>query len=585
MPIGSALNSLLLLAQHLDTGKSTTMPVKKTDLDKPNIFPSDAKINYLERDIPENHGYTKEYIDSYFNELYSDLSLRVNRILVIKDDKVIGERYTTPYVKDSWNCVFSFSKTVVALALGLLYDDGKVDLDKPACQILGIEKSVAVQKNKKITLRHLLTMSTGCTFNEMETASSYKWVKDFFNSNLKFKLGSKFEYNSMNTYVVSAIVEKLSGKKFANFIRERLFDPMGISATHFDTSPEGYFKGGWGLYIIPEDMAKLGMLVRDYGVYNGQQLISKEWIEMMSSKQYPAKSFNHVYDYGFQIWVDEKNRMCVFNGMYDQNAMIYRNSGVVVVTCCSNNEAFHGGHLFPITTKYFSKEKMGDYELCKTHGNRNIKNNEDLMYYYDYICNKEYKAVTKIANTCGILPLILQNEMGTYTQGIKSVNFKKSDDGYSLLINENHKNIDIKFDFGDGVRQTLTLYGNKYDVVCDAKFILSGKGEPFLYFRLSFLEFSSIRYFSVKFAKDMDVLSLEESENPGFDFVMSIIDVQDESTQSFLERTVKRINPAFVNGMIKNIFAPTCLIVHGNAKVNRFISQNQEKSKQIPNKK
>ena len=576
MPLGSALNSLFLLAQHLDTTKSTTMPVKKTSNDKPLVFPSDEKINFLDRDIPENHGYTKEYIDSYLNELDSDLSLRINRIMVIKDNKVIGERYNIPYVQNSWDCVFSFSKTVVALALGLLYDDGKVDLDLPVYKILKNEKSISVAKNKKITLRHLLTMSTGITFNEMETASSLNWTKSYFNSSSKFKFGSKFEYNSLNTYIISVVVEKLAKKKFGHFIRERLFDPMGIASTHFDTSPEGFFKGGWGLYIVPEDMAKLGILVKDYGVYNGQQLISKEWIKMMTSKQYPARNFQHAIDYGFQIWVDEKNNMCVFNGMYDQNAMIYRSSGVVVITCCSNNEAFHGGHLFPITAKYFAKEKMGDFELCKNHGNRIIKNNDNLMYYYDAICNKEYKTVTKISNSCGILPLLLQNEMGTYAKGIKSVYFKKNDGAYSLVINENHHNYEIKFDFENGVRQTLSLYGNQFDVVCDAKFILSGKGEPFLYIKLSFLEFSSIRYFSVKFAKDMDVLSLEESENPGFDFVMSIIDVQDESTKTFINRAVKTINPALVSGTIKNIFAPTFTIIHGEAKINKFLNINKK---------
>ncbi len=584
MPLGSALNSLFLLAQHLDTTKSTVMPVKKTDNDKPFVFPSDEKINYLERDIPENHGFTKEYIDSYFNELNSDLSLRVNRIMVIKDNKVIGERYATPYVKDSWDCVFSFSKTVVALALGLLYDDGKVDLDLPVYKILKNEKYITVPRNKKITLRHLLTMSTGITFNEMETASSLKWTRSFFNSTSKFKLGSKFEYNSLNTYIVSVVVEKLAKKKFADFLQERLFNHMGISKTHFDTSPEGFFKGGWGLYILPEDMAKLGILVKDYGLYNGEQLISKEWIKMMTSKQYPARNFQHALDYGFQIWVDEKSNMCVFNGMYDQNAMIYRSSGVVVITCCSNNEAFHGGHLFPITAKYFAKEKMGDFDLCKTHGNRVIKNNYDLMYYYDLICNKDYKTVTKISNSCGILPLLLQNEIGTYARGIKGINFKKDGTSYALLINENHHIYEIKFDFEDGVRQTLSLYGNEFDVVCDAKFILSGKGEPFLYFKLSFLEFSSIRYFSVKFAKDMDILSLEESENPGFDFVMSIVEVQDEPTRTFIDRTINSINPALVSGTIKNIFAPTFTIVHGEAKIAKF-NKSKKKSNKPASKK
>ena len=583
MPLGSALNSLLLLAKNMDPTKSTVMPVKKIKNDKPVVFPIKAKIKSLERDVPENHGYTKEFLDSFFNELNSDFSIRTNRLLILKDNKVIYERYEYPYVKNSWDCVFSSSKTLVALALGVLFDQGKVDLDLPVYKILDNEKTIGNSKNKKITLRHLLTMSTGNTFNELETASSHKWIKSFFDSNLKFKLGSKFEYNSLNTYVISACVEKLAGIKFEKFVRENIFNPLDINLTHLDTSEEGYFKGGWGLYILPEDMAKLGLLVANDGEVNGKRIISKKWIHMMSHKQFDATKFGHVLDYGFQMWVDEKNDMAMFNGMYDQDILIYRKTGVVIVTCSANNEAFHGANLYKTLNKYFAKKNIDEIELYQFKANRELINNKSIMYHYDLIANKEYKTSGKIANSCGILPLILQNELGTYSRGIKSVIFKKDGASYALVVNEGNKYTNLIFNFDKGVRLTYDFFGNLFDCVCDARFILSGKSEPYLVIRLFFLEFSSSRYFTVKFSKDYNHLSMELSENPGLDFVFSLVEVQDESVKKFITGLSNTINPSYAVGMIKNIFSPSFPLNYEEDKNKKVVKKAPPK--QIKNKK
>ncbi len=579
MPLGSSINTLLLIAQNLNTNKPTNLIVAKNKNDKPFVFDSSKRIKSLERGSVEESIYSKEYIDSFFNELESDHSIRPNRILIIQGNKVIAERYNYPYVKNSWDCVFSTSKTIVALALGLLYDEGKVDLDKPVVKILGIEKKVN-NKNKRITLRHLLTMSTGITFNEMETSASTKWIKSFFDSGTKFKLGTKFEYNSLNTYIVSVCVDKLAGKELGELVKERIFNPLDINDTYFDVSPEGHFKGGWGLYILPEDMGKIGIMIRDGGLYNGKRILSEEWINMMTHTQFEATKCNHILDYGFQMWVDDKKNFCVANGMYDQNIMIYRNSGTVLITACANNEAFHGSNLYKIAMKYFGSKEMGLFALCTHPGTRDLKNEEGLMYYFDQIKDKKYIPVNKICNSCGILPLLIQNELGTYVKGIKGVRFKQEGERYFFVVTENRKENELEFNFKNGVRKIYDFYGNLYDVSIDARFILSGKSEPFLVIRVFFLEFSSSRYFTVKFSKDSDIISLELSENPGMDFVNSIIEVQDENIKKLAKNVVKNINPATVSGTIKNIFSPSFMIVHGDAKIAKYRKLKKESEQQ-----
>ena len=182
---------------------------------------------------------------------------------------------------------------------------------------------------------------------------------------------------------------------------------------------------------------------------------------------------------------------------------------------------------------------------------RDLSNYDNLIYYYDKIVNKEYKVHSSVANSCGILPLLIQNEVGTYARGVKGLKFLKEEDEYILVIKEGTVDHRIRFNFKNGIRQTFNFYGNLYDCICDGRFILSGKGDPFMLIRIYFLEFPSTRYISVKFGKDDNVLSIEESENPGFDFVMSMINEQDESTKAFVNSIVKTINPAKLSGTIK----------------------------------
>lgn len=555
MPLGSALGSVRLLLRNLNTNKSTTSVVKKEKSDKPLVF-AEEDIRKLERGTPEEFGYTTEYVRSFLNELSQDLSIRANRILVVKGDKVIAEKYVTPYVPDAWDCVFSATKTVTALTLGALYDEGKVDLDKPVCEILGVASKVGNLQNKKITLKHLLTMTTGNTFNEMESAAALKWVKSFFDSPNKFPIGKKFEYNSLNTYIIGACIEKITGKPLSEYVEEKIFAPLGINQTYFERSPEGIAKSGWGLYILPEDMAKLGILVRDKGAFADKRVISEKWISKMSSKRFSATKAGHRFDYGYQMWVDENKNFCCFNGMYNQDILIYRNTGVIVTLCCANNEAFHGSNLYAVAEKYFAGDPVPADKLVTEASSHAVRNEEKLMTYFDRIVNASYVPVEKKANSCGILPLIIQNEMGTYVKGVSEMQFTKGN-GYNLKITEGGKDVDIAFNFEDGVRQTFDFYGNLYDCVADARFILNGKGEPFLVVRVFFLEFASSRYITIRFGKSADSLSVEFSENPGLEFIQALLETQDKATKALIGSAMKIVDADLVATKARNIFSPT----------------------------
>ena len=134
--------------------------------------------------------------------------------------------------------------------------------------------------------------------------------------------------------------------------------------------------------------------------------------------------------------------------------------------------------------------------------------------------------------------------------------FKKIDNQPILIINEGGKKYEIPFSFGNAVRQLLTFYNNVYDCAVDARMILSGKTEPYMVIRFFFLEFASARYFTVKLGKDINQISVECSENPGVDFVNSLIQVQDEGTKKLINSAMTNLNQDYITGKIRNIFAP-----------------------------
>ena len=172
------------------------------------------------------------------------------------------------------------------------------------------------------------------------------WTKAFLAHPVTKTPGSWYCYNSIGTYMLSAIVQKVTGEKIVDYLTPRLFEPLGIAKPQWDESPQHINCGGWGLFIKTEDMAKFGQLFLNKGVWNGKQLISSEWVEEASKYQVPsvpagtrpdeveAKGLTEencawLWGYGYQMWRCPENsyRADGARGQYiivcpDKNAVI-----------------------------------------------------------------------------------------------------------------------------------------------------------------------------------------------------------------------------------------------------------------------
>jgi len=189
--------------------------------------------------------------------------------------------------------------------VGLAAADGKLSIDDLVLKYFPDESPAEVSKNlKAMRIRDLLTMSTGHLTPPKLTAEE-SWVKTFLAHPVDFKPGTHFQYNSAATYMLSAIVQKVTGQTVLDYLRPRIFEPLGIAKPDWVSSPQGITAGGWGLMLRTEDVAKFGLLYLQKGKWNGKQLVPAAWVEQATARQMsngsdPARDWDQGY--GFQFW-------------------------------------------------------------------------------------------------------------------------------------------------------------------------------------------------------------------------------------------------------------------------------------------
>lgn len=304
------------------------------------------------RSTPERQGVPSRLLAGLIRNLAQDRQTDIHHLMVLRHGYVICECDFAPYRGGIWHITHSMCKSITGMAIGLLVEEGRLSLDENVYKIF--EKKVnplAKRFRPELKVRHLLTMTSGVTFNETGAVSGNDWLSGFLNSPVSGKQGAAFQYNSMNSYVLSAIVTERTGLPMAEYLTPRLFAPMGITKFFWETCPRGITKGGWGLFLCPEDMAKLGMLYLRKGVWKGRRLIPERWVEESVQKQ--TDSVEGTFGYGYQIWREERTDSFEFNGMLGQNVVVYPDLDMVLVTNAGSNELFQNCVLLDTVRKSF----------------------------------------------------------------------------------------------------------------------------------------------------------------------------------------------------------------------------------------
>ncbi len=256
------------------------------------------------RSAPEAQGVSSEGLRGLVEALDTQVE-GMHSLMILRHGKVIAEGWWAPYAAERNHVLYSLSKSFTSTAVGFAVAEGKVSLDDKVLGFFPDDAPENPSENlKAMRLRDLLSMSAGHE-TESPTGKDIMSPKTFLAHPVPFEPGTHFKYNTAATFMCSAIVQKQTGQTVLDYLKPRLFEPLGIANPVWDTNFQGINLGGYGLRVRTEDIAKLGQLYLQKGEWNGKPLLSPEWVAKATSKQIdngsdPNSDWNQGY--GFQFW-------------------------------------------------------------------------------------------------------------------------------------------------------------------------------------------------------------------------------------------------------------------------------------------
>jgi len=243
-----------------------------------------AQTGQLPRSAPAAQGVDPAVLTAFFDSLLALPYTQVHHVMVLRHDTVIGELHVSPFAADDLNTVYSASKTVTALAVGLAIDDGLLNVDDKVSQHLRDKMPDTLSAAlDSLTVRHLLMMGAGTLQREELFRGSEDWLTAWFKGDFS-EPGKHFHYDSMCTHALAAIVTRVTGKPLLQLVRERIFEPIGITVNDWEVAPDSIQVGAWGLRLQAESEARLGILMLRQGNWHGTQLVSSQWIDDMTQR-------------------------------------------------------------------------------------------------------------------------------------------------------------------------------------------------------------------------------------------------------------------------------------------------------------
>ena len=542
-------------------------------------FPFDAVYEQaFVRATPESQGISSDLFAALLRELDASKDTDMHHFMALRHGKVICECNFAPYPKGMWHITHSMCKSITGMAIGMLIEEEKLKLDENIYDIFP-DHINAFSKifRPVITVENLLTMTSGVTFNESGIVSGNDWLGSFLNASVNGKPGTEFQYNSLNTYVLSAIVTKRTGETLTEYLTPRLFGPLGITKYYWETCPKGITKGGWGLFLCAEDMAKLGQLYLQKGKWNGQQLVSEYWIEISTARH--LKTQNDTYGYGYQLWMEQRPGSFEYNGMLGQNVIIYPDMDMVLVTNAGNKEMFQDCIMLNIIRKYFPvnyhpadvlpenplsysllKRLCGELENGENNNNRSTslrggwkrnvvsrRKHSDKKYSYrisaivdlpsdhhSFMRAVSGRTYVMEQQNIGIAPLFVQVFHNNMTDGISEISFTYDAGNFWISFTEGEVIHKLPVGFGKAADGCVDLHGEHYLVATLGEFARDENDIPVLKLEITFIEECVKRKAHIFFHED-DKIEIRWNETPGKKMILAgLSSITEELSGNFL---------------------------------------------------
>jgi CubicO group peptidase (beta-lactamase class C family) len=263
--------------------------------------------------LPETEGVSAAGIDSFLNGV-AHSKHEFHSFMLLRHGKVVAEGWWNPYRPDLRHSLYSCSKSFTSTAIGFAVTEKLLSVNDKVISFFPKSLPDTVKPYlANLTIKDLLTMSAGQEPDPTGTIpfTTEDWVKAFLATPIIHQPGTKFLYNTMATFTLSAIIQKVTGQKVIDYLKPRLFDPLGIKGMDWEVSKMGINTGGWGLRVKTEDLAKLGQLYLQKGMWKGKQLLPQEWVNEATTfkidqapgvAQSKKDSSDWMQGYCYQFW-------------------------------------------------------------------------------------------------------------------------------------------------------------------------------------------------------------------------------------------------------------------------------------------
>ncbi len=434
---------------------------------------------------PEEVGITSESIISFLNALeYNQVTM--HSVILIRYGKCAFEQYYAPYKRDTLHRMFSVSKSFTSLGIGLLEAEGKLCLDDKIVKYFPdmLPKKVPDYLSQ-MTIRDMLRMMTcykQTTYNKFDNTQD--WVKTFFNTVPDHRPGTIFSYDTSASHTLAALIERLSGKKYLDYLREKFLDEIGFSEkAYMVCDPVGIPMGGTGLMAAPMDLAKVAYIVMNNGRLGDKQLLPFNYIKEATKKQVDtsvkAPTMEEACGYGYQIWRIQHNGFA-FYGMGGQLAICLPDYDFLCVTT-ADTQGRSGSNQFIYNSLYTEiLPYLKDYNILEEYGQ---KSDSDIKAKLENCCIKPLESEFEKNISLEDKQILKQNieringkkyKIENNDRGFMEIRFEFLDEGgnfYYTLNNEkdlskkcskakNGKEFKLPFGFGNHKKLKFPYYND-----------------------------------------------------------------------------------------------------------------------------
>lgn len=299
-------------------------------------FPVDQPpaSNTLPRATPESQGVSSKAILD-FVQAANGSGIEWHSFMLLRHGNVVTEGWWNPFRPTFKHSLHSLSKSFTSTAIGFLVDEGKLSVEDQVISFFPDKLPANPSENlKAMKVKHLLTMTTGRDTLDAYASTTSSWVKLFLDGPVPHPPGTYFLYDAQATYMLGAIVHKLTEQRLDEFLATRLFQPLGITDYDWETSPEGLSFASSRLRLTTESIARFGQFYLQKGNWHGKQILSEKWVEEATQKQSDStssrNSADNIQGYGYQFWRCQPNGVYRADGAYGQFSIIMPEQNAVL---------------------------------------------------------------------------------------------------------------------------------------------------------------------------------------------------------------------------------------------------------------